>query len=412
MADLSTTTQAILLLTSDFLKNKNVDISPLTPTEWGYFALWLHDNNLKPQDLLTPTFEEKLVNWNDKKITLTRLKKLLNRGGALALALEKWQQVGIWVITRSDPEYPKQLKKRLKRLAPPLLYGIGNRKILNTQSIAVVGTREASNEDTTYAFNLGKKVATDGYTLVSGGAKGIDDAAMKGALCFGGYGIGVLSQNLLKATLSSQYRDALLEENLVLISPYYPEANFNVGNAMARNKYIYTLAEAAVVVNSNTSGGTWSGANEVIKNKWITLWVQEKHDVQSGNYKLIKLGANNFNTEVLLEDISILKKPIIKQKDKTHTTSLFDIPYEDITSTATSPEYMLKDISTDLTLFDLFIAKLKMEYTGDNIIKPSEVEKIFSLKKGQVEAWLLEAVNKKLLIKIEGRTKKYQLNLE
>jgi predicted Rossmann fold nucleotide-binding protein DprA/Smf involved in DNA uptake len=54
--------------------------------------------------------------------------------------------------------------------------------------------------------------------------------------------------------------------DLVLITPFNPEAGFNVGHAMARNRYIYCLADAAVVVSSAAGkGGTWSGALEDIE---------------------------------------------------------------------------------------------------------------------------------------------------
>ena len=51
---------------------------------------------------------------------------------------------------------------------------------------------------------------------------------------------------------------AYLDGQLVLASPYDPSAGFNVGNAMQRNKFIYALADAALVVNSDLNrGGTW-----------------------------------------------------------------------------------------------------------------------------------------------------------
>jgi DNA processing protein len=54
-----------------------------------------------------------------------------------------------------------------------------------------------------------------------------------------------------------------MEGQLVLVSPYDPGAGFNVGNAMQRNKLIYALADAALVVNSDfEKGGTWTGAVE------------------------------------------------------------------------------------------------------------------------------------------------------
>jgi len=78
----------------------------------------------------------------------------------------------------------------------------------------------------------------------------------------------------------------------VLVSPFYPEAGFNVGNAMSRNKYIYSLADAAVVVTSAVgSGGTWSGAIENLRRRWVPLWVRPSADEMSGNTALMRQGA-------------------------------------------------------------------------------------------------------------------------
>ena len=179
MYEITPSTQAILLLTSSFSEKKLEDAMPLNPVEWGRFALWLHEHDLNPENLLQGNFEELLLLWKDSEITISRLKTLLNRGAALALSIEKWQRVGIWIITRSSSDYPKQLKKKLKHLSPPVLYGIGNPKLLNKLSIAVVGSRKAPKEALEFAHKFGNKIANDGYTLVSGGAKGVDETAIK-----------------------------------------------------------------------------------------------------------------------------------------------------------------------------------------------------------------------------------------
>jgi predicted Rossmann fold nucleotide-binding protein DprA/Smf involved in DNA uptake len=70
------------------------------------------------------------------------------------------------------------------------------------------------------------------------------------------------------------------------------EAPFNVGNAMARNNYVYCLADAGVVVTtSKESGGTWAGAMESLKHGWVPLWVKEHPDAGSGNAALVHRGA-------------------------------------------------------------------------------------------------------------------------
>jgi predicted Rossmann fold nucleotide-binding protein DprA/Smf involved in DNA uptake len=288
---LTQTTQAVLLLTAHFSKPSSGDPKPLTPAEWGRFALWLKDQGLTPEALLTGDPTKLLGNWADDKVPQEHICALLARSSALALALEKWHRAGLWVMTRSDPDYPYRLKKQLKNSSPPLFFGCGNRHLLNRGGLTVVGSRDATEGDLDFARQLGSETAEAGYSIVSGGARGIDESAMQGALKKEGTVIGVLADRLLKAATSSKYRQALMAQNLVLTSPFNPEAGFDVGNAMARNKYVYCLADAAVVVHSSTKGGTWSGALENLKNGWVPLWVKPTDDRESGNAQLVAKGA-------------------------------------------------------------------------------------------------------------------------
>lgn len=287
---INTNTQSILLLTSYFSKSVG-GAKPLSPTEWGRFAQWLNAQGKTPADLVTAEPHAVLEGWHDEKIPLRRIEQLLERGHALALALEKWSRAGLWVLTRSDADYPKALKHHLRNSAPPVIFGCGNPRLLNQRGIGVVGARKADDADLAYATSLGKRIAMAGMTVVSGGARGVDEAAMQGGLNEEGTVIGIMADSLLSAALASKWRNGLMNNNLVLISPFFPEAGFNAGNAMARNKYIYCLSQAAVVVRSETKGGTWNGAIENLKKAWVPLWVKRDANAESGNYALVSQGA-------------------------------------------------------------------------------------------------------------------------
>jgi predicted Rossmann fold nucleotide-binding protein DprA/Smf involved in DNA uptake len=288
----SSQAQAVLLLTSHFTKPDKGEPRPLSTHEWGKFAYWLKDRGLQPASLLSENPKRLLSGWMDRGITPDRIEYLLGRGGALGLALEKWQRAGLWVLTRSDPEYPERLKKRLKLEAPPVLFGCGNRSLLNGRGIAVVGSRNASDDDLSFATQLGADAASQGFSIVSGGARGIDESAMLGSLEREGTVVGVLADSLLRSATSSKYRKHLMSNDLVLVSPFNPEAGFNVGNAMTRNSYIYCLADAAVVVTTGRDkGGTWSGAIDNVRSHWVPLWVRPHPDASSGNADLVRRGA-------------------------------------------------------------------------------------------------------------------------
>ena len=311
MDNLSLNAQAIVLLSAYFNKGDK----PLTVMEYAKFAIWLKERGREPGDLLKEQATEILKGWEDKKITLERIEKLLARGNAMAIALQKWQNAGIWILTRADVEYPKRLKKRLGHKAPPLLYGAGDKKILKTRGVAIVGSRNVGNEDLEFSYELGKKLALCGYSVVSGGARGVDEASMMGSIEAQGTTIGVLADGLLKKVLSKKYRQAIMQGNLVLITPFYPEGRFSVGNAMGRNKYIYTLADTAIVVHSGKRGGTWEGAKENLRHKWVPLFVKESDDTEAGNSELIDMGGMPLS-RTILKDEAIEYLFEVSQKEK------------------------------------------------------------------------------------------------
>lgn len=287
--NLSDQAQAVILLTVPFGKT---EVKPLSVKEWGRFAIWLKGHQLEPSRLLKGEPRSLLSSWSDRTVTLQRIERLLDRGGALGFALEKWQRAGLWIVTRSEPDYPERWKRKLGLSCPPVLFGCGNRALLNKRGLAVVGSRDSEESDLEFAANLGRAAVAQGLSVISGGARGVDESAMLAALESHGTAIGVLADSLLRAATSRKYRKYLREANLVLLSPFNPEAGFSVGNAMVRNKYIYCLSEAAVVVNCTPEkGGTWNGAMENLKNDWVPLWVQRKEERGSGNATLVRMGA-------------------------------------------------------------------------------------------------------------------------
>ena len=149
-------THAIMLLTVSFGKADGAESRPLSVGEWARFAVWLRDNGLNPSDLLNGSLKTLLAGWVDRSITVPRLETLMGRGSTLGLVLEKWQRAGLWVMTRSDLDYPERLKRRLRSESPPVLFGCGERRLLESQGIAIVGSRDATDDDLRFAEHLRK----------------------------------------------------------------------------------------------------------------------------------------------------------------------------------------------------------------------------------------------------------------
>lgn len=289
MTELSEDAKVILLLCGHL--NGPASPVPLDLREYNQVVRWLVGRKLGLADLLTP--EHSLNLAKETGLGEERLTALLKRGVALGFAVEKWNQSGIWVLCRSDPGYPARYKEHLRDKAPPILFGTGERALLQGGGLAIVGSRNVDAEGEAFARAVAAWCAGGGFPVVSGGARGVDQVAMAGALEAGGSVVGVLADNLLRRSVARDARQALSEGRLLLLSPYHPETGFNVGNAMGRNKLIYALADFGLVVSADAEkGGTWEGAQEELKRKpGRPVFVRLSGTVPRGNRKLIELGA-------------------------------------------------------------------------------------------------------------------------
>jgi DNA processing protein len=293
IAKISPDTQAILLLTAPLIINRSGhSVEYLTPWEFKKLARYLRENKKQPADLLDTNADE-LITEIGKFLDIDRIKKLLNRGFSLSQAVDKWQARSIWIVSRADDEYPRRLIERLKDDSPSVLYGCGDPSILTTGGLAVVGSRNVDADITKYTENIGGQAAQAEVTIISGGARGVDQTAMRSALEHGGKVIGVLSDSLDRASIEHSNRTVLQDKRLVLISPYDPSAGFNVGNAMQRNKLIYALSDASLVVNSDyNNGGTWAGAVEQLdKLHFVPVYVRRSDSTVKGLEALKEKGA-------------------------------------------------------------------------------------------------------------------------
>ena len=383
----SSNTQAILLLTAHFSNTKNEAVKPLTLKEWVRFTGWLGERALTPGHLMTGRLDQHLNGWSDKAITLNRVEGLMHRGSALALALEKWFRAGLWVMTESDEDYPTRFKKRLGSDSPAVVFGCGNKTLLNGVGLAVVGSRNATKEDLAYSRELGARAAQTGYSVVSGGARGVDEASMLGALAVDGTVIGVLADSLLRACSSVRYRKHLMANNLVLISTFYPEAGFNVGHAMQRNKYIYCLSEAALVVHSGEKGGTWSGATENLQKQWVPLWVKRTAEKKSGNAAIVDEGAAWISENIENVDLKALFSTNLAEKNPSKTMPAKSDQSVNAVKEDTGVHSPVYDTIED---YDLFLSKARV-LCKDIPQTPDELADALQVHKTQLKIWLKQA---------------------
>ncbi|MEP6962173.1 MAG: DNA-processing protein DprA [Acidobacteriota bacterium] len=168
---------------------------------------------------------------------------------------EKLAQAAAQIVPINSPLYPPRLKEIYD--PPPFLYARGRVDLLNTLSIAVVGTRRPSAYGIAAATRLSKDLADAGLTITSGMARGIDTAAHKAALDADGNTIAVFGCGVdeLYPAENRKLSEKIIEKGLILSdfpmgTPPYPQ------NFPLRNRIISGLSVGVLIVE----GGQYSGS--------------------------------------------------------------------------------------------------------------------------------------------------------
>ncbi|NJL53900.1 DNA-processing protein DprA [bacterium] len=406
-------TQAILLLCAGFGQSRQAEPRPLSLGEYNALAQKLQQQNRCPADLLAIDRKNWVFDEINGSLNSQRIVHLLERGAMLAVAVEDWTNKGLWILSRSDETYPQRLKRKLKHLAPPILYGVGNPDLLSEGGLAVVGSRDIDDEGLGYTQRIAEKCAEQGIQIVSGGARGVDQTAMLATISVGGKSVGVLADSLIKAAVSMKYREGLRQGRVALVSPYDPSAGFNAGNAMNRNKHVYALADYALVVNSSyEKGGTWAGAKEELKKESrIPVLVRLEGDVPQGNRQLVKLGAIPFPPEPWNRSIlNLLNEAeqfhrIEAQKNTSKQLDLNEVKQPELRSNSVNHQDKENTPKLPKDAYEAILPLLLHHLSEPKVDK--EVAGLLDVGIGQVRIWLKKAIQEKL---VEKKKTKYVLN--
>ncbi|GLY24838.1 DNA-processing protein DprA [Micromonospora sp. NBRC 101691] len=175
------------------------------------------------------------------------------------------------LLSVTDPDYPSNLRSAYGR--PPFIFVAGSILTTDRQSIAVVGSRNASEQGMAAARAIAETAAQQGFTLISGLADGIDSAAHEAALGYGrtiavvGSGLDNYlrnARNLLAKKISAQG---------AIVSQFRPGSPATASSYVARNAIISGLSTVSLLVEATERSGTRSEADHAIQqDRTVLLW--------------------------------------------------------------------------------------------------------------------------------------------
>lgn len=162
----------------------------------------------------------------------------------------------IKTINQGDENYPEKLTHIYSR--PQTLYVLGNEKILNTKSIAIIGCRKASGYGLENAFKFGYELAKKDICIISGFARGVDTYSHKGAIYAKGKTIAVLGCGLdiVYPPENVELYKQILMNGGAIITEYPLGSKPEKYHFPARNRIISGLSDGVLVVEAKERSGT------------------------------------------------------------------------------------------------------------------------------------------------------------
>lgn len=221
-------------------------------------------------------------------------------------------------IRIENSQYPDALRK-IKN-PPKQLYLEGNIELLNKNSIAIIGSRNCSENGKILAKKFAKELVEQGLTIISGMAKGIDSHAHIETLNNNGNTIAVLGNgfnNIFPKENINLYRK-IIESNGLIISEYPPNVKAKSEFFLERNRIVSGLSIGILVIEAAYRSGT-SVTARIAKEQGKKIFVlpHEIGDIHGvGTNNLIRKGATLVtSTKEIIKEYDFLKYKKISKKE-------------------------------------------------------------------------------------------------
>ncbi len=219
--------------------------------------------------------------------------------------IEALDDEGIRVLTWDDDDYPENLRSAPD--APFLLYAAGKVKPEDARAVAVVGSREASEQGIECAQSIARGLAEAGFTIVSGLAPGIDGAGHRGALeSDEGRTLAVLGSGLriVHVRENREMAEEIVSRGAIL-SDYHPNTPPSGQSLMSRNRIISGLSLAIIVVEAGPRSGSMDTAERARKQGRKLLAVPGS----PGTDALIRSGAQSIDCKDIDGIVALIEEP-------------------------------------------------------------------------------------------------------
>lgn len=285
--------------------------------------------------------------------------------------LELVDKYKIQLIPYTHPNFPKALLEIPDH--PALLYVQGTLKPQDQHSLAIVGTRHASIYGNEMAESISKQLAANGFTIVSGLARGIDTSAHKGAL-ERGRTLAVIGSGL--ANLYPPENQSLansIAQNGALISEFPMMTSPDRQNFPQRNRIVSGMTKGTILIEAPIKSGAMITMDRALQQKKKLFALPGRADCDNfrGNHKLIKNGQallieNGQDVASHFQELfSIQATPRASPRLDREEQALIDLmPKEEITIDllATLTPYPIQQINR--ILMGLVLKKAIKEFPG------------------------------------------------
>ena len=265
-------------------------------------------------------------------------------------------------IDIQDEKFPQRL--RIIKNPPERLYIEGNIDVLNSNSIAVIGSRDCSGYGEKWCKKFVKGLVEYDLTIVSGMAKGIDTIAHDTAIKYGGKTIAVLPSgfdNIFPKDNLNLYKN-IINSGGAVVSEYPPHIKADSRKFLERNRLVSGLALGTLVIEAEYRSGTSVTARITKEQQKEVFCIPGSLDNKKsvGTNNLIKKGAKLVTcVEDIIENYNFLHKfKLVKQEiksieeDNEFLKILSETPIE-LNEICKKVNLSLSEVMSELTLLEL-----------------------------------------------------------